>query len=162
MLLPECKIEPVTFSTSLASGDASCKVSAKGLNSIRRATDPEENSKCDKEGFKLLENNVDLVPKKCDQIQNTGYAQDTKAAETSDGSVIQPRLEINSKIINSHSRQSSDSCYTSSSSTFSDNSQNKNKANNLVIGELGNCLQGNIVGLHRKMVSTILNPNNTW
>ena len=51
---------------------------------------------------------------------------------------------IGSKSNNSHSRQGSDICQTSSSG-FSDIRQT----------DIGNCVQGSIVGLHRKMVSKV-------
>ena len=51
---------------------------------------------------------------------------------------------IGSKSNNSHSRQGSDICQTSSSG-FSDIRQT----------DIGNCVQGSIVGLHRKMVTKV-------
>ena len=111
------------------------------------------NSKCDKdkEELRLIENNSHIVHGKCDKPLNTEYVQNTKIAQFGDGSLTKEKTTVDIKPSKSHSRQSSDSCYTSSSA-FSDISENKNRSSNMVVGELGNCTQGNVVGLHRKMV----------
>ena len=103
-------------------------------------------SKCDKEGVKLLKPNINIAQRPCDNDFNTAVGNDDNFSRKG-------KTNIETKSSTSHSRQSSDSCYTSSS-TFSETNEHKNHSSGLVVEELGNCNQGNIVGLHRKMVSS--------
>ena len=147
--MPECTIEPVT-SISVTSVDASLRFIDDQRNS---GTDLENSSvNCDKEGLQLLGGNInDSKLKSCDILmQNISVTEEIKTAATMDKTAIPSLTTLDSKPSNSHSRQGS--C-TSSSSTFSDNGQNKTNTNHPMVGELESCLRGNIVGLHRKMVS---------
>ena len=148
LLLAEPRIEPVSFSTSASSGDPSWRVGMEELNIIDGNKDSERSSKCDKEQSKPLKNTSDCEKNKCDDINNINPDSDTEISNCSGSQ----NTTINGKVSNLHSRQSSDSFYTPSSSV-SNNSQKGNKTSNLIIEELGNCRQGNIVGIHRKMVN---------
>ena len=115
-------------------------------------TERSHNSKCDIEPLNLMENQTNRTEEKCD---NTLVAdrKDISISKPDKCSIMNGTSTVNIKSGCVHSRQSSDSCYTSSSSNHSDAGENHNPADVMTITELGNCRQGNIVGLHRKMVS---------
>ena len=146
--MPECAIEPVT-SISVSSVDSSLRFIDDQRNS---GTDLETTLvNCDKEGLQLLGGNInDSKLKSCDNLmQNISVTEPIKTTETMDKIAIPSLTTLDSKPGNSHSRQGS--C-ASSSSTFSENGQNKTGTIHPLFGELESCLRGNIVGLHRKMV----------
>lgn len=152
MLLPDCRIEPVTVPVNSASGDTSPGLEIKETSSKGIVADS-INSKCDKEGVKLLEPNSNITQRPCDNEFEIEVGNDERNTKTIDNYLRKGKATVDIKSSTSHSRQSSDSCYTSSS-TFSETNENRNHGSGLVVEELGNCTQGNIVGLHRKMVST--------
>ena len=140
----------MTCSTSVTSVDASFKFYADQRNC---ETDLGTSINREREGLQLLGGNInDSKLKSCDKMQNVGFVQGIKEAETNDNTAIPSITTVDGESSTLHSRQSSDSCYTSSSSAVGDNCQSKSNTN-YTFAELGNCLQGNIVGLHRKMVS---------
>ena len=92
---------------------------------------------------KLVENKCSDVLVKSENSLTSDARSDIVSKEIA-GKVLEDDSSIGSKSNNSHSRQSSDTCQTSSSSLC----DNRN-------GDIGNCVQGSIVGLHRKMVSNM-------
>ena len=152
MLIPECRIEPVTVPVNPASGDTSPRLKLKETSSGEIVADS-INSRCDKEGVKLLEPNSNVAQRPCDKEFSTEVGNDERNTKAIDNYLGKGKATVDTKSSTSHSRQSSDSCYTSSS-TFSETNESKTHGSCLVVEELGNCTQGNIVGLHRKMVST--------
>ena len=150
ILRPECRSEPFEVPEDIAEEELSSDEKIKGLriHSTVLGTNA-ENSICDKNEFPLFEKKSYTAREKCDKLVDTDV-QDIRIAKNSYGNMSE-RETMNNRSSNTHSRQSSDS-YIGSNSTLSDHSENANRTNNVVITELGNCLQGNIVGLHRKMV----------
>ena len=98
------------------------------------------NSNSDK-NEKLVENKCSDALVKSENSLTSDARSDIVSKEIA-GKVLEDDSSIGNKSNNSHSRQSSDTCQTSSSSLC----DNRN-------GDIGNCVQGSIVGLHRKMVS---------
>ena len=115
---------------------------------------------CDKEAFQLLggsssEEASSKISANCDQVTRTSLVNsDGTIADTTHKKPFRGTGERLNSTTAMHSRQSSDSYCTSSSSSStysSEINQQKSKQNGLT-NELGSCDQGNIVGLHRKMV----------
>lgn len=115
-------------------------------------TKTSHNSKCDIETLNFMENQTNRTEEKCDNAL-VADIKDTSISKPDKCSIMNGASTVNIKSGCVHSRQSSDSCHTSSSSNHSDAGENHNPADIMTITELGNCRQGNIVGLHRKMVS---------
>ena len=109
------------------------------------------NSKCDK-GVNLLEHRNNITQGDCDNQLNAKVGKKEIIAKIGDNNFTHDNATVDTKPNNSHSRQSSDSCYTSSA--VSEINENRIHRREMVVEELGNCTQGNIVGLHRKMVSS--------
>ena len=109
------------------------------------------NSKCDK-GVTLLEHRNNVTLGDCDNQFDARVGKKEIISKSSDNNFTHGNATVDTISSNSHSRQSSDSCYTSSA--VSEINENRIHRREMVVEELGNCTQGNIVGLHRKMVSS--------
>ena len=70
MLRSDCRIEPVKVPNDLPTVESSSEAKINEIKNTRLVTDL-ENSKCDKEELKLLENNSPLAREKCDKLYGT-------------------------------------------------------------------------------------------
>ena len=137
--MSESKIGPVNIPESQVSIAPSFRYTVKDTNN-QGQSDTVINSNCDKKET-LVENN-------CSEslnISEKSLVSDAHSDVASKEMTIKASEEnssIGSKSNNSHSRQSSDTCHTSISGL-----------SDIKYGDIGNCVQGSIVGLHRKMVS---------
>ena len=139
--MPESKIGPANVTANQVSETHSFRYTVKDANNQGKS-DNVMNSNSDK-NEKLVENRYSDTLDKSENSVTSDTRSDIVSKEIA-GKVLEENSSIGSKSNNSHSRQSSDTCHTSSSSLC----DNRN-------GDIGNCVQGSIVGLHRKMVSNI-------
>ena len=101
------------------------------------------NSICDKKKA-LDENKTSTASDQCERPTSSDVGFGVVPKGSAD-KLLEENSSSENKSNNTHSRQSSGTCCTSSSG-FSDTRY----------GDIGNCVQGSIVGLHRKMVSNIM------
>ena len=137
--MPESKIGPANVPVNQVSETTSFRYTVNDANN-QGQSDNVMNSKSDKKE-KLVESKCSDALVKSENSLTSDASSDNVSKEIA-GKLLEENSSIGSKSNFSHSRQSSDTCHTSSSSLC----DNRN-------GDIGNCVQGSIVGLHRKMVS---------